>query len=174
MCVYIYISKRMDLEVVHFLLPGSVAGGHSLRHFAAGNCWEPQNLLVFCWSIASNQANGRIYQGYTHIYICIWWGYSPNLEQGCSNHRWITATRRVIWGVGNQERPFLSNVSNASCTGQWVAILHHFDGGIVRQPANNIFYMIYPYQLATSILIHKKEREYAGYPNWPCRNALVF
>ena len=36
--VYIYISKRMDLEVVHFLLPGSVAGGHSLRHFAAGNC----------------------------------------------------------------------------------------------------------------------------------------
>ena len=39
MCIlYIYISKRMDLEVVHFLLPGSVAGGHSLRHFAAGNC----------------------------------------------------------------------------------------------------------------------------------------
>ena len=70
--IYIYISKRMDLEVVHFLLPGSVAGGHSLRHFAAGNCWEPQNLLVFCWSIASNQANGRIYQGYTYIYIYIY------------------------------------------------------------------------------------------------------
>ena len=74
MCVYIYISKRMDLEVVHFLLPGSVAGGHSVRHFAAGNCWEPQNLLVFCWSIASNQANGRIYQGYTHIYIYVFDG----------------------------------------------------------------------------------------------------